>query len=50
MTDFKTNYAGKLERDMDWQDGMNVFREWTTKQFNEIHLAIEEINKKLKEK
>ena len=50
MTDFKTNYAGKLERDMDWQDGMNAFREWTTKQFNEIHLAIEEINKKLKEK
>tara|TARA_R110002020_G_scaffold19535_3_gene67409 strand:- start:1286 stop:1438 length:153 start_codon:yes stop_codon:yes gene_type:complete len=50
MTNFKTDYGGKLERDMDWQDGMNAFREWTTKQLNEIHLAIEEINKKLKEK
>ena len=29
MTDFKT-ISGKIERDADWQDGMNAFRKWTT--------------------
>ena len=41
---------GKIEMDADWREGMNAFRSWTTKQLNEVHLAIEEINKKLKER
>ena len=40
---------GRIERDEDWREGMNAFRSWTTNQLNEVHLAIEEINKKLKE-
>ena len=41
---------GRIERDEDWREGMNAFRSWTTNQLNEVYLAIEEINKKLKEK
>ena len=50
MTDFKTNYGGKIERDMDWQDGMNTFRTWVSRELSEIHLSIEQITKQLKEK
>lgn len=35
MTDFKT-ISGKIERDNDWQDGINAFRRWTTSEMDII--------------
>ena len=29
MNEFKS-ISGKIERDNDWQEGMNAFRRWTT--------------------
>ena len=35
MTEFKS-ISGKIERDADWQDGMNAFRSWTTSEIDII--------------
>ena len=34
---------GKIERNEDWQDGMNTFREWVTKEIEDIHKKIKEL-------
>jgi hypothetical protein len=35
MSGFKT-ISGKIERDNDWQEGMNAFRGWTTAEIDVI--------------
>ena len=40
MSEFKS-ISGKIERDADWQDGMNAFRAWTTA---EIDIVIKRLH------
>jgi hypothetical protein len=50
MSNIGERYKDKLTEEADWRDGMNVFREETTKrmldlfrQINELELIIEEL-------
>jgi len=51
---------GRIERDLDWQDGINAFRRWSTKEIEDIKerqqvlfeklLTLEEKNEKRSKK